>query len=68
MAWDQAAVDTLKSAIASGVLSVHFDGPPSRSVTYQSIEQMLQALSLMQKEVQGDSAVTYRLAATSKGV
>lgn len=66
MAWTQADIDSLKAAIASGVLTVSFSGPPARSQTYQSTTAMLQALAVMEKSVNGGTS--YRLAATRKGL
>lgn len=69
MAWSQTDIDTLKAAIASGVLSVSYAGPPARSVSYQSTESMLQALAVMQQEVSGAAGRSnYRLGATRKGL
>lgn len=68
--WTQTDIDTLKAAIASGVLSVSYSGPPARSVTYQSTEAMLQALAVMQQEVSATAGngTRYRLGATRKGL
>lgn len=63
--WTQADVDKLKAAIASGALSVSYAGPPARSITYQSTDAMLKALSLMERSVNGGTP--YRLAKTRKG-
>ena len=66
--WTQTDIDTLKAAIASGVLSVNYAGPPSRSVTYQSLDAMRSLLAEMRVEVgaaNGRPRVTY--ARTSKG-
>lgn len=63
--WTQADIDTLKAAIASGISTVSYAGPPARSITYQSTDAMLKALSLMERSV-GDG-VPYRLAKTRKG-
>jgi len=51
MAWTQEDIDKLKAAIATGVLTVVYDGPPRRQVTYQSTDSMLKALGAMQGEV-----------------
>lgn len=67
--WTQADVDALKAAVASGVLSVRYDGPPGRTVTYQSLDAMRSLLAEMIAVV-GDAAGTrtpYRFAATRKG-
>lgn len=69
MAWSQADIDALKAAIATGVATVSYSGPPSRSVTYQSTDAMLQALAVMQQEVNGAAGTpAYRLGATRKGL
>lgn len=65
MAWTQSEIDILKAAIASGILSVHYS---DRTVTYKTTAEQLQALALMQKEVNPTTSPTYRLASTSKGV
>lgn len=65
MAWSQADIDALKAAIASGTSSVSYAGPPARSITYQSLSEMLQVLAIMEQSV--NSGVPYRLAATKKG-
>jgi hypothetical protein len=64
--WTQQDIDTLKAAVASGILTVHYAGPPARSITYQSLKDMLSLLASMNAST-GDMA-TYRLAATRKGV
>jgi len=68
--WTQSDLDTLKAAVASGVLSVSYDGPPRRSVTYQSLEQMRALLAEMVSSVAATAGtgVRYRLAATRKGL
>lgn len=67
--WTQSDIDTLKAAIASGILTVRYDGPPKRELTYQSLSEMRKLLA----EMQGDVSATaggkrYRYAATSKGL
>lgn len=63
--WTQAEVDVLKAAVASGVLTVQYDGPPKRTLTYQSLAEMRSLLAEMQRSV---GAVTkYRLVKTTKG-
>lgn len=64
--WTQADIDTLRAAIATGVLSVSYAGPPQRSITYQSTSAMLQALALMERAVNGTTS--YRRAVTRKGL
>lgn len=68
--WVQADVDVLKAAIASGVLSVEYAGPPARRVTYHGLAEMRSLLAEMQADV-GATAGTrssYRFAATRKGL
>lgn len=65
MAWTQADIDVLKQAILDrkGAKSVTFS---DQSVTFDSIDDMLKLLSVMQQEVVGTSRTRY--AATSKGI
>ena len=61
MAWTQAQVDALKTAAAAGVRTVVY---ADRTVTYQSLAEMLALLAAMQAEVNGStvdrfSRVTY---------
>ena len=64
MAWTQAHVTTLQAAVASGVLTVSYNG---RSTTYQSLSEMRALLADMERQVSATTR-TYRLAAVSKGV
>lgn len=67
--WSQADIDSLKAAIASGILQVQFDGPPRRSITYQSLDQMRKQLAIMVQDVAASQGrPSYRLVATRKGV
>lgn len=63
--WTQADIDNLKAAVASGVMTVSYDGPPRRSITYQSLGEMRKLLAEMSREVNG--ATTYRRVKFSKG-
>jgi hypothetical protein len=66
--WTQAQLDTLRAAIASGLLTVTYDGPPKRSVTYQSLKEMLALAAAMQQDINAAAGTTsYRFAATRKG-
>jgi hypothetical protein len=65
VAYTQAEIDTLKAAIVSGVLTVSYDGPPRRSVTYQSLDAMRATLAQMARTL--DTPTSYRLGKTSKG-
>lgn len=64
MAFTQADIDTLKAAIIDrkGARSITFS---DRSVTFDSIDDMLKLLSVMRGEVAGTSRT--RFAATTKG-
>lgn len=63
--WTQAEIDALKAAIASGVLKVSYDGPPKRSVEYNSLGEMRALLAEMRRDV--GSVPTYRRAKWKKG-
>ncbi len=67
--WVQADIDSLKAAVASGILTVRYDGPPGRTIQYQSLAEMRNLLAEMVAEV-GNTAGTrssYRYGATRKG-
>lgn len=68
MAFTQADIDTLKSALISrkGAKVVQFS---DQSVTFDSVDDMLKLLSVMQQEVSttAGNASRTRFAATSKG-
>jgi len=67
--WTQADVDALKVAVASGVLTVTYDGPPRRSITYQSLEAMRDLLSAMVQDVAASAgSAGYKLMGTRKGL
>lgn len=68
-AWTQADVDNLKSAIASGILTVSYDGPPKRMITYQSLDAMRSLLASMLESVANAEGTrrAFRYASTSKG-
>lgn len=65
MPFTQADIDTLKQAILDrkGARSIQFS---DQSITFDSIDDMLKLLSVMQSQVTGTSRTRY--AATSKGV
>jgi hypothetical protein len=67
--WTQSDIDTLKTAIASGVLTVTYSGPPQRQIQYQSLAEMRSLLAAMIKDVEGDTGGSprYRRARFSKG-
>lgn len=67
MIWTQTDIDALKAAIVSGVLSVTYAGPPSRSVTYQSLKEMRSLLAEMVASVSGANKQSYHLAWHDKG-
>lgn len=66
--WTQAEFEALKKAVASGVLTVIYDGPPRRQVTYQSLTEMRSLLSEMRQETaRASGRSSTRLVATRKG-
>lgn len=64
--WTQADIDKLRKAVVSGALTVMYDGPPKRSVTYQSLADMRSLLAEMRRDVNGSP--TFRLGATNTGL
>lgn len=67
--WTEDDITTLKAAVASGVLSVSYNGPPARTVTYQSLSEMRSLLAEMVADVAGAAGTrpAFRLAGFSKG-
>lgn len=63
--WTEDDVAQLRAAVASGVLTVVYDGPPRRQITYQDLKQMRDLLADMERSVSGRT--THRVAAFSKG-
>ncbi len=51
--WTQTDINTLKAAIASGVLTVSYAGPPARTVSYHNLAAMRSLLAEMVREVNG---------------
>jgi hypothetical protein len=67
--WTQLEIDTLKAAVASGILTVVYDGPPRRQITYQSLAEMRSLLAEMQADVaRAAGRSTCTLLATRKGL
>ncbi len=68
--WTQTDVDNLKAAVATGVLTVTYDGPPRRSITYQTLAEMRSLLAEMTAAVASAAGTrtSYRLVATRKGL
>lgn len=67
--WTQTEIDALRAAVASGVLTVRYEGPPARMITYQSLAEMRALLtSMVQNGPSGSGGPTSRLAAVSKGL
>lgn len=50
MAWTQVEIDKLKAAIAQGATKVKF---ADREVTYRSLDEMRETLTMLQGEVSG---------------
>jgi hypothetical protein len=66
--WTEGDIATLKAAIAQGVVSVSYAGPPARSITYQSLAEMRALLAEMVGQVGGYSGrARYRRVAFKKG-
>ncbi len=67
--WTQSDIDTLKAAIASGILTVSYNGPPARTITYQSLSAMRSLLAEMIADVANTAGTRtgYRFAAHKKG-
>ena len=67
--WTQQDVDTLRAALASGVLVVTYSGPPARSITYQSTSQMMSVLARAVAELSrtAGTRVPFVLVAARKG-
>lgn len=63
--WTSSDLAALKAAIASGVLMVSYDGPPKRTIQYQSLEAMRALLAQMIRDVNGTPS--YRRVAFRKG-
>lgn len=67
MATTQADIDTLEAACNSGLLTVTFDGPPRRSITYQSLDSMRRRLADMKLELMGSTRARFTYIATKTG-
>lgn len=59
-------LQTLSAACAAGVLTVRYEGPPAREVTYQSLDAMRRQLAAMRREL--DPQAPFRLAGSRKGL
>lgn len=67
MAWTQAQLDAIESAIASGELTVRFG---DRTVTYRSMEELLQARAVIKESLAAASGTArdrFSFAQASKG-
>jgi hypothetical protein len=58
--WTQADIDALKAAVASGLLTVSYSGPPARTITYQSLTAMRALLAEMVADVAGETGARRR--------
>jgi hypothetical protein len=63
MAWTQADIDALRTAIAKGIKRATVVGVTRE---FYSLEEMLQLIAAMERAVNGTP--TYRLAQTKKGL
>lgn len=68
--YTQSDVDALKAALASGVRSVSFSGPPARTVVYASTAELIQAIAVAEDAVRMAAATKtrYRFGSTRKGL
>jgi hypothetical protein len=66
--WTEADLAALRAAVASGIQTVAYDGPPRRSITYQSLAEMRSLLASMQADVSSAAGTPrYRFVTTRKG-
>ncbi|MES2170548.1 MAG: hypothetical protein V4479_07480 [Actinomycetota bacterium] len=66
MAWTEAQRDELQAAIATGLLTVRYEGPPAREQTYQSLPAMRALLAEMNRQL--NKTPTFRLGTTQSGL
>lgn len=66
MAYTLAQLQELEAAIASGLLTVRYEGPPAREQTYQSLAAMRALRSEMIREL-GGAPPAFRRVSFSKG-
>lgn len=66
MAWTEAQRDELQAAIATGLLTVRYEGPPAREQTYQSLGAMRALLAEMNRQLA--KAPTFRLGVVKSGL
>lgn len=66
--WTAEEIAALKAAVASGVLSVSYAGPPARTITYQSLESMRDLLASMEATATAEAGGTrYRRVVVNRG-
>jgi hypothetical protein len=70
LVWTQGDIDALRAAVGTGVLTVSYNGPPARTITYQSLDAMRALLASMNAQVENSAGRRrgFRLASTKKGV
>jgi hypothetical protein len=64
-------VQKLHDAIVSGVKSIHFDGPPARTVVFQDMDELRRAYADAVTQVNGQATPAtprWRYTKTSKGI
>lgn len=67
--WTQSDCDALQVAALSGVLTVTYDGPPRRSVTFRTLDEIWSVLAVAQQSVNAQAGKSsYVLAGTRKGL
>ena len=69
MAWSDEDRAKLREAVASGILTVSYAGPPARTITYQDLDKMRALLASMDAEAArvAGTAPTSRRAAFRRG-
>ncbi len=65
--WTEDDMVALKAAVASGLLTVSYAGPPARTITYQNLDSMRKLLAEMERYVNRPTAVNSRRAGFRKG-
>jgi hypothetical protein len=68
MAFTQAQLDAINRAIASGTQTVEFSGPQgSRRLTYRSIDELMKAKAIAERELGLSTGSNYVQMSSEKG-
>lgn len=68
MAWTTQQRDELQAAIASGLRTVRYEGPPAREQTYQDLSEMRALLAEMNRQLNKTQAPNFRLGVVKSGL